>query len=159
LNEIVSSAELSEVLKITVRRVNQLVEDNKIFREPDGKYKLADSVENYYAYKFRSDEETNYDLEHALLERVKREKAELDLETQKGALLYADEVEHLMSGMIITFKARLMSLPTKCAPKILGKKSMPEVVKILEDAVYEALNELKEIPAAKVVEAGNADDS
>jgi hypothetical protein len=153
----VTTKELAEVLKIGERRIQQLAKDGVLMRSDDGNFNLPDSIENYYVNKFESDK-IDFDHEHALLEKAKREKAELDLDVFKKTLLYADDMEHLMSGMIITFKARLLSLPTKCAPLILGKKSMAEVVEILKDAVYEALNELKEIPAAKVVEAGDADD-
>lgn len=155
MDEIVSSTELGKVLKITSRRVNQLADENVIFREQNRKFNLADSCENFFAWKFKSDGKIDFNREHALHEKAKREKAELDLKAQKGTLLFTDDVEHFVSGMIITFKARLMSLPTKYAPKILGKKSMPEVVEILKGAVYEVLNELHEIPGSEIEAAAD----
>jgi hypothetical protein len=153
LNDTITSAELADVLKITARRVNQLVDENVIVRESDGKFNVADSVERYFENKYKSAAGTDYDLEHALLERAKRGKAEIDLAVMKSKLLWADEVEQLVAGMIITFKARLLSLPTKCAPMVLGQKSMPSIVEILNNAVYEALSELHEVPASVVITA------
>lgn len=144
------------MLKISARRVNQLVKENVLSREKNGKFDLADSCESYYAWKFRSDGEINYDQEHALLEKAKREKAEIDLQERKETLLRAKDVEHIVDGMILTCKAKLLAIPTKAAPKIIGKSEIPAIVEVMRDEIYEALNELKEIPAEQVEEA--ADD-
>lgn len=56
MDETVNSETLAKVLKITARRVRQLVEENVIFRETSGNFNLANSVENYYENKFKPDE-------------------------------------------------------------------------------------------------------
>lgn len=157
MEQYVSTADLAFILKLTSRRVNQLVDENVIFRESSGKFDVAESVENFFAYKFKSDEKVNYNLEHALFEKAKREKAELDLQERKKKLLKADDVEKLMSGMILTFKARLLNLPTKCASKIIGEKSLSVITEVLKEAVIEALGELRELPAEKVMSGDEAD--
>lgn len=161
MEQFFSAADLAIILNISTRRVNQLVTENVIFRESNGKFDVSKSVENFFRHKFRVDEEKdiNYDKEHALFEKVKREKAELDLQEHKKQLLKATDVENLMSGMILTCKARLLTLPSKVAPKIAGEKDMAVIIGILKNAVFEALNELKEIPAPVEVEADDAVDS
>lgn len=161
MEQYVSAADLAYILKLTTRRVNQLVEENVILREPNGKFDVSKSVENFFRHKFRVDEEKDidFDKEHALFEKVKRKKAELDLQEHRKQLLKATDVESLMAGMILTCKARLLTLPTKAAPKIVGEKDMAVIVDVLKNAVFEALNELKEIPAAVVVEADDAVDT
>lgn len=161
MEQFVSSSDLALVLKISSRRVNQLADEGVIFREENGKFDISKAVENFFRHKYRVDEakDINFDKEHALFEKVKRKKAEIDLEEHKKTLLKASDVEHLMAGMILTCKARLLTLPTKVTPKIIGEKDPTVVVETIKDAVFEALNELKEIPAPVVVEADNAVDT
>lgn len=157
MEQYVSKSDLAFILKISIRRVDQLVNENVIFRETTGKFDVSESVKNFFAYKFKSDEKINYNLEHALFEKAKREKAEIDLQERKKKLLKADDVERLMSGMILTFKARLLNLPTKCASKIIGEKSLSVITEVLKEAVIEALGELRELPAEKVVSGDETD--
>jgi phage terminase Nu1 subunit (DNA packaging protein) len=156
LDGIVSSADLGIILKITTRRVNQLADENVIFREQTGKFNLADSCENFYSWKFKSDGKIDFAREHALFEKAKREKAELDLQQHKKELLLATDVEHLMAGMILTCKAKLLSIPSKVAPKLLKQTNPAIVVDLIQAEIYEALSELKEIPAERIIEADNA---
>lgn len=160
MDNYVNSEDLGTVLNITARRVNQLVNDGVLFRAENGKFNVAKSVENFFRYKYRVDEkkEINFDEEHALLEKAKRKKAELDLAQRQSKLLDADDVEKLMSGMILTCKARLLAMPTALAPKVLGKQDLPVVVDAIKGAVFEALAELKEIPAEELEEPGNAEN-
>ncbi len=89
------------------------------------------------------------------MEKAKREKAELDLYERKKTLLKAKDVERLMAGMILTCKGKLLAIPTKVAPKLAGENSIPAIVDALQNEIYEALNELKEIPAEEIDEAGD----
>lgn len=156
----VNSKDLGIILKITDRRVDQLAKEGVFSRAENKKFDVAESVENFYRYKFRADEKSdlNFDQEHALLEKAKRKKAELDLAERKGELLRANEVEKLMAGMILTCKARLLAMPTAVAPKVLGKNELPVVVDTIKSAVFEALAELKEMPAAEMEEPDDAEN-
>lgn len=151
----VSTKELADILKISERRVQQLAKDGILMRSDDGNFNLPDSVEGYLKFKTESGN-VNFDREHALLEKAKREKTEIALAKLKGSLLRADDVEHLISGMIITCKTKLLSIPMKCAPRLLNCKCQAKIVGILEDAVYEALNELHEMPAKDVSAPANS---
>lgn len=153
----VSASDLAKALKLTVRRVNQLAKQTVLRRQADGKFHLPDSVEAYYVFKLKSDDDLDYNREHALLEKAKRETAEIELEQLKGRLLYASDVEQAMATMILTAKSRLLSIPTKCASKAVGQKDLSAIVEIIRSEIYEALNELKETPAPKVDE-GSATD-
>lgn len=159
MDELVSSSELAKVLKLSARRVNQLAEQNIVYRENNGKFNLADSCENFYAWKFRSDEKMDYDLEHALLEKAKREKAELDLQQHKKQLLVATDVEHMVSGMILTCKAHLLSIPSKIAPKLTKQANPAVIADKIQHEIYEALSELSQIPAERVIDSSDAVDS
>jgi phage terminase Nu1 subunit (DNA packaging protein) len=148
----INTTEMAKLLRLSVRRVNQLVKENILKKEIDGKFNIYESLDSYYSYKFKSNEELNYEIEHTLLEKAKREKAEIELEQLKGSLLYAIEVEELMANMILTCKSRLLSIPTKCAAKIIGKTDISLITNVIKNEVYDALNELSQIPAEKLGE-------
>lgn len=46
-----STADLAELLMITTRRVNQLVAEEVINREPEGDFVLPAAIAAYYEYK------------------------------------------------------------------------------------------------------------
>lgn len=148
----VNASDLAKALKLTVRRVNQLAKQSILKREADGKFHLPDAVETYYAFKFKDAEAINYDREHALHEKAKRETAEIELEQLKGSLLLAADVEQAMATMILTCRSRLQAIPTKCAPKVIGQKSLAVIVDVIQKEVHEALAELREMPAPRVDE-------
>ena len=147
-----SAAELAKLLRLSSRRVSQLVKEGVIKKEANGKFDTPQALEDYFAYKFKDDNAVDYEKEHALLEAAKREKAEIELDQIKGSLLYATDVEQAMATMILTCKSRLLSVPTKCATQVIGLKDLSVIVEIIRDEIYEALNELKEMPSPEVVE-------
>ena len=145
---IISAADLAKALKLSTRRVNQLVKESILKRGADGKFYLPDAADDYYAFK-HTGEKINYEQEHALLEKAKRETAEIELDQLKGKLLYSTDVEQAMATMILTAKSLLLSIPTKCAPKVLGQKSLAVIQDEIKKEIYQALEELKEMPAPR----------
>ena len=136
---------MARLLRITTRRVRQLVEEGIIKKEADGTFNTPEVIDSFFAFKYKTDDAVNFEKEHALLEAAKREKAEIELEQLKGQLLYATDVEQAMATLILTTKSRLLSIPTKCATQVLGLKDLSVIVVIIRDEIYEALNELKPI--------------
>ena len=145
MDKFISSSDLAKVLVLTVQRVNQLAKDGTIKREADGKFEISSAVETYYRFKLLTDAEVDYQREHAKLEQAKQELGILD-----GTLLIADEVESLMANMIITCKTRLLGIPSRLAPQLLGLRNLSKIAEILRDEIYQALTELSEIPAEKL---------
>ncbi len=143
-----SASDLAKVLKLSTRRVNQLVKESILKRGTDGKFYIPDAVEDYYAFK-HTGEKINYDQEHALLEKAKRETAKIELEQLKGQLLFATDVEAAMATMILNCKGRLMAIPSKCAPKVLGQKNLAVIQDEIKKEVYQALEELRQMPAPR----------
>ena len=150
MDKFISSSDLAKVLVLTVQRVNQLAKDGTIKREADGKFEISSAVETYYRFKLLTDAEVDYQREHAKLEQAKRKKCELELGILDGTLLIADEVESLMANMIITCKTRLLGIPSRLAPQLLGLRNLSKIAEILRDEIYQALTELSEIPAEKL---------
>ena len=89
------------------------------------------------------DGEINIEEEKALHERVKRHISELRLQTMKGELHKAEDVEKVMTDMLTSFKTRVMNIPSKVAP-VLESRDAGFIKDRLTAEVTEALNELKD---------------
>jgi len=60
----------------------------------------------------------------------------------RGNLLDGRAVAEHWGTVIVNAKTRLLSIPTKAAPLLLGAKTMPQAREVLERFIYEALNDL-----------------
>jgi plasmid maintenance system antidote protein VapI len=145
----ITAKDLAEIIGISERRVNQLVKEGGIFsKELDGKFDVQKNVENFYKNKFsESDSKANYDDERAKHEKIKRERASLHLKMLKGDLHKSKDVEEAMTTMIVNAKQKLLGLPTKAAPMVIGYKDITSIQQILGQIVEEALLELVEYSA------------
>ena len=148
----VSAAVLGNIFGVTDRRIRQMAEEGIIVRAAKGRYNLVDSLKNYIlSLKLAVDSndgdnpdgELNFEEEKALHERVKRHISEMKLQTMKGELHKADDVRHVMTDMLSSFKTRMMNIPAKVAP-VLEDRDVGYIKERLTSEVTEALNELKD---------------
>ena len=148
----VSAAVLGGIFGVTDRRVRQMAEEGIIVRAAKGRYNLVESLKNYIlSLKLAAEGATidgpdgaiDIDEEKALHERVKRHISELKLQTMRGELHKAEDVEKVMSDMLAAFKTRVMNIPSKVAP-ILEDRDAGYIKDRLTNEVVEALNELKD---------------
>ena len=82
--------------------------------------------------------------EKLLLERAKRELAELDVAERRGELHRAEDVKVLMGDVFGAVRAKMLALPAKVAPKLLGQSQISVVKDTLNKHVRAALTELVE---------------
>lgn len=149
-NVTVASGVLAELFGLTDRRVRQLAEEGIIKKVARGRYDLSESVRNYIVHlktnndlkEDKSEKEIDYDMEHALLERAKREKVELELAAMRGNMHHSQDVEKVMNDMLANFRAKILNLPSKAAPRLVLKEETSYIQDILQDEVLEALQEL-----------------
>lgn len=148
----VSAAVLGNIFGVRDRRVRQMAEEGIVVRAAKGRYNLVESLKNYIlslklaaegATADSPDGEIEFDEEKALHERVKRHISELKLQTMKGELHKAEDVERVMSDMLAAFKTRVMNIPSKVAP-VLEDRDAAYIKERLTGEVIEALNELKD---------------
>ena len=145
----VSAAVLGNIFGVTDRRIRQMAEEGIIVRAAKGRYNLVDSLKNYILslkLAVDSNDGDNPDGElnfEALHERVKRHISEMKLQTMKGELHKADDVRHVMTDMLSSFKTRMMNIPAKVAP-VLEDRDAGYIKERLTSEVTEALNELKD---------------
>lgn len=80
--------------------------------------------------------------ERALLAHYQAGKAEIELKAMQGEFVALDEVvEEVTTGMM-AMRAKLLALPSKAAPQVIGLDSHTKILGVLRDFVYEALEEL-----------------
>jgi phage terminase Nu1 subunit (DNA packaging protein) len=98
---------------------------------------------------------TPFKSKHAIkLERLKAEKAELEVARLKGKLLPTELVEEIWTDMVSSFRSKLRGIPTKVALEVAAISDPREAEGLLRSNVDEALMELAAFePAAYGVEA------
>lgn len=148
----VNSATLEKIIGVSDRSIRNYAEAGIVVRAAKGRYKLMESVTNYIlTLKVQMeadntdtlDGEIDLEEEKAIHERVKRHISELKLQTMKGELHKAGDVETVMMDMLAAFKTRTMNIPSKVAP-ILENRDAAFIKDRLTSEVTEALNELKD---------------
>jgi phage terminase Nu1 subunit (DNA packaging protein) len=165
-NPTASLATLAKLFNLTERRIQQLARDGIIPKpERNGRYDLVGCVQGYIKYlQDRSAGRTEIEpqdtyIERARLLKAQADKTELEVKAMNGELIAADEVESLWSGLVASFRSRLLALPVRCAHKVLSLKTYPEIESTLRAHVFEALSELSRYdPADQPPEPAAGDD-
>ncbi|WP_373837605.1 hypothetical protein, partial [Bacteroides heparinolyticus] len=149
----VNSATLEKIIGVSDRRIRQLAEENIIIRAAKWRYKLMESISNYIltlkvaiesGNNESPDREIDLEEEKAIHERVKRHISELKLQTMKGDLHKSEDVERVMTDMLVSVKTKLLSMPTKLAPILVSRNDIDFVRNTINREVLDALNELKD---------------
>ena len=145
---VVSTAEISEILGLSDRRIRQLEKEDALVKISRGKYDLKASVQRYIEYikeqAQKTEEELDLTKEKTLLTRANRQKVELELQIMRGELHRSEDVRRVMNNMLAAFRARVLAIPSKTAPRLLAQTDLAVVQDIIKKEVYEALQELSE---------------
>ena len=148
---IVNTKTLAKMFNMTERNVRNLVAEDVIGRVGHGRYDLIDSVSRYITFlKMASDGldgaavEESLEYEKWLHEKAKREKAEIELAHIKKEMHKSDEVEKVLNHMIMAFRSKMLSLPSKLALQLTTMDDVNQIEALLERDVHQALKELSE---------------
>lgn len=148
---IVNTKTLSKMFNMTERNVRNLVADDIIGRVGHGRYDLIDSVSRYITFlKMASDGvdgaavEESLEYEKWLHEKAKREKAEIELAHIKKEMHKSDEVEKVLNHMVMAFRSKMLSLPSKVALQLTTMEDANQIESLLERDIHQALKELSE---------------
>jgi phage terminase Nu1 subunit (DNA packaging protein) len=149
---IVNSITLGNIWGITDRRVRQLREESVISEVARGKFDLYDATRKYCDYLRQAanananskETKLSLDTEKALHEKAKREKAELQLQVMRGEVHMGEDVERVMTDMLSRVRTKLLALPSKVAPMVIGYDNIAKIQAILNKHVCEALQELSD---------------
>ncbi|MDU6040073.1 hypothetical protein ACQPUL_08385 [Clostridium butyricum] len=151
----VNQKQLASILGISARRVRQLREDGFFSFVENGKmYNLEKCVQEYIEYKINSEtnKSTSVDVEKekAEHEQIKKNISKLKLRKLKKELHEAVDVELFLSEMLINFRNRLLSIPSKVAVQVLGEQDINRIISLLNKEMIETLEELSEYDPDKV---------
>lgn len=156
---VVNTVVIAKMFNMTPRRVRQLVEEGVVDRIGHGRFNLIDTVSKYVTFlKLNTESLTegdvseSLDYEKWLHEKAKREKAEIELAHIKKEMHSSGEVEEVMNNMVMNFRQRMLSIPSKCALQLLNRTDPKYIESILEQNVNEALKELSEYDPSMFVE-------
>lgn len=144
---VVTTAQISEILDVSTRRIQQLAKEGVLVRISHGSFDLKASIKSYIEFRIsreQEDDELDKTTEEALWTRARRQKTELELQIMRGDLHRSEDVKRVMNDMIGAFRARILSIPSKFAPQLVGKTEIPPIKAILKNAVFETLEELAE---------------
>lgn len=152
---IVSTDVLADLLGYTRQRINQLAREGVLEKQAPGRFLLKLNINKYLDFVKTgqtADEEdeaaAQYWEEKALHEKAKREMAELKLARLRNRLHDAAVVEMVMTNMLTVFRNRVLAIPQKVAPKIIGMKNLAEISEIINIELLEALTELSDYDPA-----------
>lgn len=84
----------------------------------------------------------NFEAEKARLTHEQAEKVAMENSVRRGQLVDTEKVAGWWASIITNAKQRLLAIPTKAAPLVLGLKTLPEVRDQLETTINEVLLEL-----------------
>lgn len=146
---IVNQKQLAECLGISSRRVRQLREEGLFKLTQEGKgYSLEKSIQEYIEYKVNAEtgrrasiSKEEVQAEH---EEVKKQISLLKLRRLRRELHEASDVEAFLTDMLLRFKNRLLSVPSRLAMQIAGESDINEIIQIIKKELGVVLEELSE---------------
>lgn len=159
---IISQREFAKILGLTPQRVSQLVRDQELVCNDEGKIMLVQSLMFWHrqsAGNTDGGKGVSYDEEKALHEKAKREIAELKLGELKNELHKTSDITYLVGNMVVVFRRTLLALPSKMATSLAGK-TPEDINEMLTKEINRALKDLSEFDAAKLenIDGGDDDD-
>lgn len=156
LPESCTASDLQDLLGLTsAERIRQLAREGIIIRNSQhGRFLLKESVRGYLAYKATarknqwdsdgSEAGDDYEAHRARLTKAKADIAEMQAAILKGTVHEAKAVEAVWTDHLVNCRAKLLGMPRRLAARLHSESNPNGIERVLESAIYEALNELAE---------------
>ena len=151
----VNQKELAECLGVEPRTIRDLTKKCGIFeRNESGKYELSTCVKEYIDYKLDLDSSRtkglNLEALKARHEEIKIQMSMEKLKEYKAETHRSEDVEEFLSNMLVSFKNKLSTLPSKLAMEIMGETDTNVAIKRVEEEIDAVLSELSEYDPNKI---------
>lgn len=146
--ETVDVSEICKHLNLGRDRVMQLAQEGIVKRHSRGKYLLVESSAAYIRYLQDRSSSTvvNEDLdlyeERARLTSIRADKEKLELEHLEETSMLVEDCRAGRIADAVKIRARLLSLPTRGAQRVVGLSNFKEIENALREEVYISLNSL-----------------
>lgn len=139
--------QIAHLLKMSPRMVNLHVKEHGMPRIDRGQYDVVAVVHWYIDYLkgLIKDAQRGDETEQQARARLVRTTADIreyELGKLKGELIEVAQAKSLWERITISFKTKMLSIPTKAPQRIIICKEINQVKDILEREIYEALGEL-----------------
>ena len=143
----VTSNQLSEILELSVRRIQQLAKSGTLPKqEKRNRYKLVESIQGYIKY-LRGQVvhgDAPQDLKEAKLrqEKARAEILELEALQKNGELQHQDDIEKVWNSIAVLIKTKLFALNSRVSADVYGATSLVQVRARIDEEVDLILSEL-----------------
>lgn len=157
----IQTSELAAIVGKSSRWIRQLTSENVLKQVDRGKYLLSDAIQAYIEHVSGGKEADNkprlidHKTEH---ERIKAERAALELAEMRGELHRSEDVEIVMSDMLTAFRQKILAIPTKLSPQLTGIEEINIIKGRLTAALHEAIAELADYNPEMFREGGTGVD-
>ena len=149
-DNLVSSPELAEIFGVTDRYIRILAKDEVVKKSGTrGKYLLIESIKGFIEF-LRESSSADVDLKEAKLKK-ETEKIAKDIELKtikiselKNELHSAEIVKKVMTVMLTNLKGKLLAVPNKIAPLVVGCDNLGDIQDIVLSSIEDVLLELSE---------------
>ena len=138
--------EAAKFLKLSKSNFYRLIESGVLPKSEDSEYVLGEVVDAYY--QRRSNPE-DLKAEQTRLTAVQADLKELELAELRGELHRGEAVLKVWTENVSNTRSRLLAIPAKISPKVLGK-DLQTIQLIIKEEIYEALKELAEYDSGRI---------
>ena len=147
----VSAAEVADWLQISTRRVRELRADKVLPGGPNDPYDLKACVQAYSAHNRPasgrnaaggSASAETLDAARVRLINLQADAREMLNAQMRGEAVLAEDLEVVVGAIVDGIRARVLALPTRAAPVILGLDSLAEVRDKMTELVHEVCGSL-----------------
>lgn len=140
---------LAKALGLTVGEVENLRKAGVIAYRKGKTFELEESAAAIIAHaKEKWGEEkqvqADYATERALLMRAKRMEQEYEMGLKEGKLHTAEDVERVVTAMLLNFRSRVMAIPSRLAARLSMEKDTMTIFNILKEATDDVLMQLSD---------------
>jgi hypothetical protein len=135
---------IAQLIKLSERRIYQLVKDGVLPRPIKGEYDAIGCVHAYIDYLRKAiagNGELSLTEERTRYTKYQADLAQIELKKGLGQLLKTDVAMQHWEKIVIAAKQRLLGLSTRLAPLVATTQSIPEIKERIDNAIYEVLNE------------------
>jgi phage terminase Nu1 subunit (DNA packaging protein) len=147
----VPAEKIAQALNLTEQRVHQLVKEG-LPKEGRGRYDPVKCMLFYIRYLQRALEKKSIPTldggyagereERVRLLRADADLREIELAKERGLLVSIHDVEKDLTDLVLTTKARILAIPPRLAPELVGEMSRIMIQAKLEKACHESLSYL-----------------
>jgi len=145
----VNAKTLAGVLGITEQYVNKLAKLGILEKIGRGEFPFASNIARFITYRKASEGPQTqnwkeaYWQEKAKHEKTLRQRAEIKLGYTQGKYNDETKMEYVLTEMLVTFRNRMLGVPYKLAPVLVGVETVNEAESIITKELCEVLEELK----------------